>query len=173
VIDSLQTRFNILKLESFKDSTIQSIVDKIKSNENIQIDTDAQEFIINISNNNLKLLIQYLHKCKLMNRNITLELASNICCGISFMIFEKYTKCVMEKKLGKAIDVLLELYNKGYSIIDIFDGYFLFIKKYDEIKEEQKYEIIKYICKYISIFYNIHEDEIELSFFTNNLIELF
>lgn len=173
VIDSLQTRFNILKLESFKDSTVQSIVDKIKSNENIQMDNDAQEFIINISNNNLKLLIQYLHKCKLMNMNITLELASNICCGISFMIFEKYTKYVMEKQLGKAIDVLLELYNKGYSIIDIFDGYFLFIKKYNEIKEEQKYEIIKYICKYISIFYNIHEDEIELSFFTNNLVELF
>lgn len=173
VIDSLQTRFNILKLESFKDSTVKSIVDKIKSNENIQMDNDAQEFIINISNNNLKLLIQYLHKCKLMNRNITLDLASNICCGISFMIFEKYTKYVMEKQLGKAIDVLLELYNKGYSIIDIFDGYFLFIKKYNEIKEEQKYEIIKYICKYISIFYNIHEDEIELSFFTNNLVELF
>jgi len=173
VIDSLQTRFNILKLESFKDSTVQSIVDKIKSNENIQMDNDAQEFIINISNNNLKLLIQYLHKCKLMNMNITLELASNICCGISFMIFEKYTKYVMEKQLGKAIDVLLELYNKGYSIIDIFDGYFLFIKKYNEIKEEQKYEIIKYICKYISIFYNIHEDEIELSFFTNNLVGLF
>lgn len=173
VIDSLQTRFNILKLESFKDSTVKNIVDKIKSNENIQMDNDAQEFIINISNNNLKLLIQYLHKCKLMNRNITLDLASNICCGISFMIFEKYTKYVIEKQLGKAIDVLLELYNKGYSIIDIFDGYFLFIKKYNEIKEEQKYEIIKYICKYISIFYNIHEDEIELSFFTNNLVELF
>ena len=67
----------------------------------------------------------------------------------------------------------MDLYNKGYSIIDIFDRYFIFIKKYDNIDEESKYKIIKYICKYISIFYNIHEDEIELSFFTNNIIELF
>ena len=28
------------------------------------------------------------------------------------------------------------------------------------------------MCKYISIFHNIHEDEIELSLFTNNLIDV-
>ena len=172
VIDSLQTRFIILKLELFKKSTIVNIVNKIKTNENIVIDIDAEKFIINISNNNLKLLIQYLQKCKLINKPITIELASNICCGISFVIFEKYTKCILNKELVNAIDILLELYNKGYSIIDILDGYFLFIKKYENIEEELKYKIIKYICKYISIFYNIHEDEIELSFFSNNLISV-
>ena len=40
------------------------------------------------------------------------------------------------------------------------------------LKEEAKYEIIKLICKYIIIFYNIHEEEIELAIFTNNLIQL-
>ena len=95
------------------------------------------------------------------------------CCEISFFVFEKYTKCVKEKKLNEAIDILLGLYNKGYSIIDILDGYFLFIKKCKTIDEESKYKIIKNICKYISIFYNMHEDEIELSFFTNNIIKLF
>jgi len=28
------------------------------------------------------------------------------------------------------------------------------------------------LCKYISIFHNIHEDEIELALFTNNLFQL-
>lgn len=173
VIDSLQTRFIILKLEPFKKSTVMNIVNKIKTNEQISLDIDAEEFIINISNNNLKLLIQYMHKCKLINKHITYKLATDVCCGISFILFEKYTTYVIEKKLGEAIDVLLELFNKGYSIIDIFDGYFLFIKKYNKINEESKYKIIKNICKYISIFYNVHEDEIELSFFTNNLIGIF
>ena len=173
VIDSLQTRFNILKIESFKEITVSNIIRKIKIKENIYLDKDAEDFIVNISNNNLKLLIQYLQKCKLVNKKITLDLASQICCGISLIIFEKYTIYVMEKRLCDAIDVLLELFYKGYSIIDILDGYFLFIKKYNKINEESKYKIIKYICKYISIFYNVHEDEIELSFFTNNLIGLF
>jgi len=57
--------------------------------------------------------------------------------------------------------------------MDILDTYFTFIKKTTIINEDIKYKIIPIICKYISIFYNIHEDEIELSLFTNNLIELF
>ena len=40
------------------------------------------------------------------------------------------------------------------------------------LTEEQKYNIIPIICKYITIFHNIHEDEIELSLFTNNIIEI-
>lgn len=173
VIDSLQTRFTILKLPPFQQETILNIVNKIKTNENILIDPDAQDFIINISNNNLKLLIQYLQKCKLIGQPITLELASTICCSISFFVFEIYTDFVKEKKLVEAINILLDLFNKGYSIIDILDGYFLFVKKSNSINEESKYKIIQYICKYISVFNNVHEDEIELSFFTNNLITIF
>ena len=37
----------------------------------------------------------------------------------------------------------------------------------------KKYELIKLLCKYITIFHNIHEDEIELALFSNNLTELF
>ena len=41
------------------------------------------------------------------------------------------------------------------------------------LNEEEKYKIIPLICKYITMFHNIHEDEIELALFTNNLMELF
>jgi septum formation topological specificity factor MinE len=41
------------------------------------------------------------------------------------------------------------------------------------IDEVIKYEIIKVLCKYITVFHNIHEDEIELALFTNNIIKLF
>jgi dimeric dUTPase (all-alpha-NTP-PPase superfamily) len=57
--------------------------------------------------------------------------------------------------------------------MDILDNYFLFVKITDKINEDQKYNIIALLCKYITIFNNIHEDEIELSLFTNNLIKLF
>ena len=56
--------------------------------------------------------------------------------------------------------------------MDIYDNYFIFIKTTDILSETQKYEIIKLLCKYISIFHNIHEDEIELALFTNNLFQL-
>ena len=53
--------------------------------------------------------------------------------------------------------------------MDILDNYFLFVKITNLLTDKQKYDIIPVICKYITIFYNIHEDEIELALFSNNL----
>jgi hypothetical protein len=87
-------------------------------------------------------------------------------------MFEEYTKLILSKKLKDAISLIYEIYDKGYSVMDILDNYFIFVKSSNIITEQQKYDIIPYICKYITIFHNIHEDEIELSLFTNNLIEI-
>ena len=38
------------------------------------------------------------------------------------------------------------------------------------IDETNKYKIIHHICQYISYFHTLHEHEIELVFFTNELI---
>ena len=64
------------------------------------------------------------------------------------------------------------MYDKGYSVMDILDNYFLFVKNTDIISEDEKYEVIPIICKYITVFHNIHEDEIELALFTNNLSKI-
>ena len=72
----------------------------------------------------------------------------------------------------KCVQIFYQLFDKGYSVMDIYDNYFAFVKITDLITEEHKYKIIKLLCKYITIFHNIHEDEIELALFTNNLIEV-
>jgi hypothetical protein len=105
----------------------------------------------------------------LLNQHITLELANNVCTNISFHIFQEYTQSIKDKNLTKAISILYNLYDKGYSVMDILDNYFLFIKITDLLTETQKYNIIPIICKYITIFHNIHEDEIELALFSNNI----
>ena len=76
------------------------------------------------------------------------------------------------KHLNDAIKLLYNIYDKGYSVMDILDNYFIFIKITKLLNEEQKYNIIPYICKYITIFHNIHEDEIELALFSNNLQQI-
>jgi hypothetical protein len=113
-----------------------------------------------------------MEKFKLLNEKITLNLAVQLCSNISFFIFEEYTKLILDKKLKESIHLIYEIYDKGYSVMDILDNYFIFIKSTNILNEDQKYKIIPYMCKYISIFHNIHEDEIELSLFTNNLIDV-
>jgi len=172
VIESLQSRFTIIKIKPLQRDNLYNIINNIKDKENIMIDKDAEEFIINISNNIVKILINYMEKFKILNEKITLNLATQLCSNISFITFEEYTKLILNSQLTFAIKIIYELYDKGYSVMDILDNYFIFIKTTDILTEEQKYKIIPYLCKYITIFHNIHEDEIELSLFTNNLIKI-
>jgi DNA polymerase III delta prime subunit len=172
VIESLQSRLTIIKIKPLQKDKLIEIIDNIKQKENIVIDSDAQEFIVNISNNTVKILINYMEKFKLLNKRITLNLALQLCSNISFLTFEEYTKCIINSDLLNAIKIIYELYEKGYSVMDILDNYFIFIKSTQILTEDQKYKIIPYLCKYITIFHNIHEDEIELSLFTNNLVKI-
>ena len=172
VIESLQSRLTIIKLQPLKKEDLQCVINKIKNSENIQITKEAEEFIINISNNTAKILINYMEKFLLLKQPITLELANLLCSNISFIIFEEYTNYIIKGELTKAICLVYDLIDKGYSVMDVLDNYFMFVKSTNMLTEDQKYNIIPCICKYITIFHNIHEDEIELSLFTNNIIEL-
>jgi DNA polymerase III delta prime subunit len=170
VIESLQSRFAIIKINPLNRDNLSKIMTKITSTENIQIELDAENFILDICNNTVKILINYMEKFKLLNQTITLELATNVCTNISFHNFCEYTQLLKLNKLKEAINVFFSIYDKGYSVMDILDNYFLFVKVTKTLSEDEKYKIIPFICKYITVFYNIHEDEIELALFTNNLI---
>ena len=172
VIDALQSRCSIIKIKPFKKELLNKIFNKIKKSENIIIDKKAQELILNISNNSVRQIINYLEKFKLLNINIGTKKVKEICTNISFYEFEQYTNLwLKEKNLSKAVDKIFDIYNKGYSVMDILDNYFIFIKITDSVEQNIKYKIIKIICEYISIFHNIHENEIELVLFTNKLIK--
>jgi replication factor C subunit 2/4 len=172
VIESIQSRFYIIKINPLQRETLKEIIDTIKKNENIAIEPDAEDFVINVSNNTVKILVNYMEKFKLLGEKITLELAIKLCSNISFCTLENYTNLIKENNLEEALMIIYDLYNIGYSVMDILDNYFIFIKHTKILNEDEKYKIIPYICKYITIFHNIHEDEIELALFTNNLINI-
>ena len=170
VIESLQSRFTIIKIKPLQRHNLSKIMNKIKIAENIEIDPDAENFILDICTNTIKILINYMEKFKLLNQPITFELANNICTNISFFSFQTYTEYLKDGKIVEAINILYSIYDKGYSVMDILDNYFLFVKTTACLSEDEKYMIVPFICKYITVFHNIHEDEIELALFTNNLI---
>ena len=172
VIDALQSRCSIIKIKPFKKEYLNKIFNKIKKKESIVIDKKAQDLILNISNNSVRQIINYLEKFKLLNINIGTKKVKEICTNISFYEFEHYTDYwLKEKNLDKAVAKIFNIYNKGYSVMDILDNYFIFIKITNTIEQKIKYKIIKIICEYISIFHTIHENEIELVLFTNKLIK--
>jgi DNA polymerase III delta prime subunit len=173
VIESLQSRLLTIKIKSLQKEKLHTIMTKIMKTENIQMSLDVQYFILDICNNTAKILINYMEKCKLLNTEITMDIAKSICTNISFSIFQEYTENVKKNDLQNAIKIFYSIYDQGYSVMDILDNYFLFVKSTTILTEDEKYKIIPLLCKYITIFHNIHEDEIELTIFTNNLIQCF
>jgi DNA polymerase III delta prime subunit len=172
VINSIQSRTTIIHLYPLSCAAHMNIVNYICEQENIDITPDMKHHLIRISDNSTSMLINYLEKCKLVDCKITKETVEKISTNISYYIFDTYTNLCIAKKSYDAIMLLYNLFDKGYSIIDIFDSYFCYIKQTDSLADEKKYAIICFISNYITIFYNTHEDEIELAVFTKNIIDV-
>jgi replication factor C subunit 3/5 len=169
VIESIQSRLQLIKLNPPNDSQIENIMNTIIKNENIEIDEESKIYLLLITNGSIRNLINYLEKMYILGEPITIELCKNICSNISFHEFEKYVEHLKQNELTDAIQLLYNIHDYGYSVIDILDYFFSFTKLTNVLDEETKYRIIPFLCKYITIFHNVHEDCIELALFTNNL----
>ena len=173
VIDSLQSRTILVQINPLTMSCLTKIMNKIKINENLNMSSEADEFILSVCNNSVRILINYLEKIKIINCHVDKDLVHKLCTNISYTIFDDYTNYVINKKLTDGIKILYNLHDEGYSVMDILDNYFLYIKITNLLSENIKYKLTSLVCKYIIYFHNVHEDEVELALFTNNFVNLF
>lgn len=171
VIETLQSRFIIVKIHPTTRANLFKILDRITTVENICIDNDAKNHLLDICNSQAKILITYLEKFKLLNQQITLKLVKDICTNIPFEIMNNYIEYLKTSELNKGIALLYSIFDMGYSVMDIFDNLFIFVKITPSLTEQQKYILVPLLCKYITHFHIIHEDEIEMALFTNAAIK--
>ena len=173
VIESMQSRMTIIRTKMLSADKMHKIVRRICDNEAITLDAEAEHFIMTVSNHSVRTVINYLEKFKLLGGPITVTQASAVCTNISFQDFANYTATCLQgpTKLAAAIEIMYTLFDRGYSVMDILDNYFLFVKTTSMLTEEQKYQLIPLLCKYIAVFQNIHEDDIELALFTHDVVQ--
>jgi DNA polymerase III delta prime subunit len=181
IIESIQSRYHIMKIPKLTISNIKTIMDNIIEKENIKIDKDSNDYLIQTSENSIRNIINNLEKIFIIKSNddasidIDLETCKKLCSTISYNQFEEYITALCEKEnfdIKKPIKIIYSIHNYGYSVIDILDTFFSFVKYTNLLTETQKYKIITVICKYITIFHNIHEDAIELALFTNEIYKI-
>lgn len=172
IIDTIQSRLLLIKLEPPSKLQLVTTLEEITYKEKIEITQDAKEFLLSLSDNSYKILINYLEKFKLLKKKITKKEALELCTNISYQRFDEYTElCKSKKNLKLSIKKILNISDEGYSVMDILDNYFNYIKLC-LLPEEDKYEIIKILSKYTSIFYTIHEFEMELILFTRSITNI-
>ena len=173
LIDNLQSCLLTVKITKPTIEYLDTLLNTIITKENLIIDEDSKKFILQISNYSYKVIINYCEKIKLLHLKIDMLNVLRITTNIHFYKFEELHFLLKEKKIYEAMILSLKIIDDDYSVIDFLDNYYLFVKITLLIEEEVKYEIIKLICKYIIIFYNIHEEEVEIILFIKNIYNIY
>jgi DNA polymerase III delta prime subunit len=178
VIESIQSRIHIIKLELPKKREIEKLMERIVEENRFSIEEKALEKIkstIEKENENIVQMISkmekmyiYNYKNKAIEQNEIEKMTSNI----KKEDLTNYIQYVKTGKLNEAIKILQENM-EGYSVIDILDHLYNYVKETEQLTESEKYKMIPLLCKYITIFNKIHEDHIELAIFTNDLTRIF
>jgi DNA polymerase III delta prime subunit len=169
VIESIQSRVHIVQLSPPSETDIANIMNYIIDRENLAITSEAKTYLLTISNHSLRILINYLEKIFIYGQPVDVDTCKSLCSTIPVKVFENYIGFLQNGNLSAAIHILYDIYDQGYSVIDILDYLYTFVKITDLITEETKYKIIPYLCKYITIFNKLHENVIELAVFSNNI----
>jgi DNA polymerase III delta prime subunit len=170
---TLYEMLDIIELKKIDEMFLTTILNTILNSENLTIDDSIKKYIINLSNNSINNLINNIEKIKLLYNNfnclddlIQLDIVSDIIISNFDILVDKCTN----GSIKESMDYILNLIDKGYSIIDILENFLYYIKYNNtSICEENKFLIIKNIIKYINNYFTIEEDNIEIIFFINNL----
>lgn len=144
LIENLKNKFIFLHLNDISQNSIFKYIKNIATRYQIEISDKYIEYIINISNHNIINSINNLEKYKQFASNNTY----NIVHIFSIPSFQEISDLFDLCKQNNIFDLILkveELYHNGFSYYDNIINLFNFIKKYNNINELDKIEVVKII----------------------------
>lgn len=171
IIESLQSRVTIVRIPKVSRAQLLEFCRNVCAAEGMKLTRDAMSFVVDISTHSIRTMMNYLEKFKLMQcKVVTIRNAKEACTNIDYDALAEYTNLCRCGDLHGALDILHSSIDGGFSVMDVLDSYFSHVKTSPVLPQEDKYRLIPVICKYMMIFHNIHEDEVELSFFTADVL---
>lgn len=169
VIGSIQSRLQIITLPSISKNHIQVITENICNEENIVIVPKAMEILFQLSNLSLRRLYGFLQLFYLCDSTINETNIFTICNCIPFEAIKQYFNHIHKGEMKKAIIQLYRYIDNGYSCIDIYEHILIYLKQNNELCDNFKYFVVQKLANYMCIFYEFHEDTVELALFSNAL----
>lgn len=170
--NQLLTRFEIIPTKYNRD-IFHTIYEKILKNIPVDFDKECHAVLVTQSNFSFRVLFSLLDKLYYVGKktyNVTD--VKEICGIIDNEVFDNYTHYWTTKNIMKANEQLEILIEKGYTMIDILELYFIYIKQQSRLQQTLVLRIIGCISEYITYFYSIHESIVELYLITYDLILL-
>uniref|UniRef100_A0A6C0ESA1 Replication factor C C-terminal domain-containing protein n=1 Tax=viral metagenome TaxID=1070528 RepID=A0A6C0ESA1_9ZZZZ len=172
----IQTRITPIYLDDLNTNNYNEIILMISKKENIQIDNI--DVLLKYKNITIYFIYNLFNKLKLLKKKHIKDITPYITL-IDYTIFDNYfdlikmntlTNTLTNTNIKESIKILFDLYDKGYSLIDIYHFMYEYIKMSNN---EHKYKIIEKLCLYIQYIYEGFDNKIMLMFYTNDLIIIY
>ena len=144
VIESIQSRLHIVHMDLPQKEDVQTIMNNVIAKEQMIIDSESKQYILHFTNYQLREVLNYLEKLFILKDKeaITLEEIKQSTSSMSFHHFEQYIQELRHHNVSNAIKILYNIYDYGYSVIDIYDFFFHFVKITPLLQEKEKYLIL-------------------------------
>ena len=176
VVESLQSRLHIIRLTPPTKQQMEQVRDTIVAKEAIWIDAESKQYLVERSNDSVRNIINNLEKLSIFSRDdiiLSKNTTKHLCSNISYGQFEEFVANAKSGMLQEATRVIYDIYDYGYSVIDILEYLFVFIKQTPLLTDDEKYRAIPHLCEFIAIFHNFHENPIELAILAGRLVNEF
>jgi len=158
----IQTRITPIYIEDLTIDNYRELIDSISKKENIIIDN--VDDLLKYKNMTIYFVYNLFYKLKLLKKTHINDIIPYITL-IDYTQFDRYFEFI-QKDLKGAFQILFALYDKGYSLIDIYHFMYEYIKV---TNHPNKYIIIENLCLYIQYIYDGFDNKIMLMFFTNDI----
>lgn len=166
-----KNRFNIIPNIMYQSEKINCIFENLVHLNNIRLTNEAKEYILNITGHCVETMDNCIHKLKLIGCNeYNIHDVKEFCGVIDTNMFDDFTYACLSGDYTTACKIMQSVDDNGYPVIDMLELYFTYIK-ICTLGDNIKTVIITVISKYISHFYLIQENSIDLFFFTFELID--
>ena len=177
IINNIQSRLNIIKIPEVTNKELHIILERVSEEQELKFNTSSKRLLINICDNSINLLYTNLEKLKLYVMSfgeevITIDcnLVNKVCSKMCLNDFYMFTKLwYKEGDITQAFNLIANIYKKGYSLMDIYENYFNYLKLTSVIGPTKKMFVLPLLCKYITCAQETNDSIVELFIFTNDL----
>ncbi len=165
----IQTRTTPIYFEDLTLGEYKQLIERIVNGENFKIKNI--DVLFEYSNLTIYYIYNLFNKLKILDLKEIDDITPYITL-LENSVLNNYVDKVKKGDIKEGTKLLFGLYEKGYSLLDIYHFIYEYIKTNQTIRGIS-YLFIEKICYYIEHIYNGYDNKLMLLFFTTDLVEIY
>ncbi|KAG0170579.1 replication factor C subunit 4 [Apophysomyces sp. BC1034] len=145
IIEPIQSRCSILRYTKLSDQQLLKRLLEVCEKEKVSYNDEGLEALIFTSDGDMRQAINNLQATFDGFKYVSAENVFKICDQPHPVLIQHVLKCCAEYNIESATTSLRELYDSGYSALDIITTLFRVVKTYTDLPEQQRLDFIKEI----------------------------